>query len=110
MQNVNIKLLDTKAMNASVNSSHVLLDQVFGLSIQVVVSGSTPAGTLQIQASNDTNGTPTNWANVGSGIACTANSMTNLDGQHYRWIRVTFTASTGAAADKLTVNYFSKGV
>ena len=110
MQNVNLKLLNSVAMNASVNSAAVLLDQVFGLSVQVIATGATKAGTLTIQGSNDLNGTPTNWATIGSTINCNADSMTNLDGQHYRWVRVSFTASTGASTDKLTVQYFSKGV
>lgn len=112
MQVVNLQLLGAVGMDADTTSNGVLLDQVYGYSVHAIVSGGTAAGTLQLQASNDNvtaQNLVTNWVNVGSSINANANSMTNVDGVHYKWVRVKFTKSTGANTDLLTVNYYSKG-
>lgn len=101
-------------MNANITGGPVLIDQIYGFCIQITASGSTPAGSFQVQTSVDdvgVAGTVTNWANCGSAIVVSAagTTLTNFDAQYGKWMQVVFTKSTGAVGDLATVKYGLKG-
>jgi hypothetical protein len=94
--------------------------QLLSISVQAVIAGGTsPSGSIQIQASNDVctagnnPGTfvPTNWADItGATIPYTTNSTVMIPKLDicYRWVRVvnTFTSGTG----NISVNIFGISV
>lgn len=103
-------------------SNPIPLDQIYGFAIQAIWTGS-PTGAIKLQASCDSPGretaqsnggpdTVTNWTDVTnssysiSGSA--GNYMWNFNGSFYRYIRVSYTNSSGTGT--LTAQITPKGV
>lgn len=110
-----------KAVPATSSANSSVIDSAFTISasFQVVSSNGGNAGTLQAQASNDpvstlTSGiqntgqaTPVNWTNIGTAATVTAGapamiSIPQSTYAGYRWLRVTWTPSSGVGT--ITVN------
>jgi hypothetical protein len=89
---------DSTAMTANRATASVAVDHIYGYACQVTWSGGTsPVGNIKVQASLD-NSTWSDVPTVTSAVG--ANSGTaffNVDGIHYRYIRVAyaFTSGTG---------------
>lgn len=108
-------VIDAQSLATSKTSSVINLNQIYGYCVQATVTGGTPAGSYQIQGSCDAGQLPdgsdvTNWFNVGSSVTISAAGTvgTNVDGAHYRWLRVVFTQNSGVGT--LTVKVSFKGV
>lgn len=105
---------------ANANGSVIDANQVFALSAQAVVTG-TSTGTLNIQASNDIapavdsngNPAPTNWSNIATvGTVSISGAGVYLIPKFdvcYRWIRAQFVAGNNAAGT-ISVNINKLGV
>lgn len=96
------KLLEKVLTNASVTTSSVVIpaDQTFAASVIAVVTGTTPVGTLVLEASNDIVATPavppTNFAVIGTvSISATGVVIIPKVDICYEWLRVTFTKTSG---------------
>ncbi len=72
--------------------------------IAVITGGSSPAGTLTIQGSNDVppannvanQFTPTNWVDVSAGVAFTDNASKGFQtAVAYQWLRVKYAYTSG---------------
>lgn len=114
MKNLNKKLLDAVNIASSVNSSPILADQLYTMTIQSVISGATPTGTLTIQGSCDQgldeNGAGvTNWFTIGTARTFTVVGTfgDNIDGFGAKWVRVSYVTNTSVGA--LTVTLHAKG-
>lgn len=110
MRTVNASLISAALTMTSTNtvvSDPFRIEHLRGVSIQAVWTG-TPAGNFQVQGSNDlgqydgeTVTGLTNWSNIGATVAAggaAGSNMFNLDGAHYRWVRLSYTntSSTGS--------------
>lgn len=99
-------------MSADIESSPILLDQIFGFAMQAVYSGA-PDGVLKIQVSCDiTNYADqiVNWDDLASSsVTITSDGITtyNVDAQYYKWVKIVYIFSTGTGV--LNVTYNSKG-
>lgn len=110
------------AADVSVNETTVgyWLDQVYGIAIQAVFSGS-PVGTVKLQGSCDHGGSGmpgqppndaavVNWNDIkDSSTAVTGAGIVdwNYNGVFYNWIRLVYTATSGTGS--LTVTVKTKG-
>lgn len=106
------------AVDASVNqnSPAYWLDQVYGVALQAIFTGS-PIGTIVLQGSCDSaNNDPNNGAAVVNWTAITGSStaisgagtvLWNNNGVFYKWIRAVYTATSGTGT--LTLNINTKG-
>lgn len=103
------------AQNAAGNlaSSAIDGDQLISMSLQAIATG-TIAGTIKLQFSNDAPSNlsgPTNWSDITSasvavsGAEVVAIMKTDIS---YRWIRATYTATSGAG--NLTINVMSLSI
>jgi hypothetical protein len=94
-------------MNTTINSSPYNVQQIYGVAIQAVFTG-TPTGTFKIQASADpatgydpTDNPPSNWTDIaGSSYSVTAagNYMWNIFDIMYNWIRLVYTDTSGGTS------------
>lgn len=88
---------------ASFNSSPMKLDNIFGYSIQIIMTGN-PQGSVVLQGSADSvqiQKFPTNWDNIKGSTQEIANAGTtfyNAKGVFYNWVRVVYTDSSGGSA------------
>lgn len=108
-------------MTSDIQSGFVFLGHIANFSIQVIFTGSTPNGSLFLQASNDKgftginlpNATITNWTDVTTSeqvITASGDHLWNVQDCGYRWVRFIWrdAASTGGT---ITVAQFNvKGV
>ena len=121
-------LAATTVLNANINGPAMQLENSYGYSIQLVITG-TPTGTFKLQGSCDpvpapsqmfgANGvvtyTPTNWtdiANTSDAVSAAGSLLYNLEGTFYNYVRVVYTdGSSGSSTAVLTVSTFnSKGI
>lgn len=122
-----VRLLTAASMATSQNSNGEDLNQIFMYSIQAIWTG-TPVGTLKLQVSNDdvpsapvgnaTAGTAqanvaanvVNWTDYTGSVTPVSgpgNFMWIVSDGGYKWVRVVYTAVSGAGS--LTVEYNGKG-
>lgn len=92
------------AADASVNQNSVpyQLGDLFNYAVQAVFSSATLNGTLQLQASNDT----TNWHDITGGSQAIVSGLThlfNVMNAGYRYVRCTWTATSGTGTITLNV-------
>ncbi len=107
--------------NAAVsqNSEPVDLNYRYGIAIQAVLTGS-PVGTLKLQGSCDFgarnqpeaggNDQVVNWTDIADSTAVVSGAGTaswNFQGSFYKWIRLVYTATSGAGT--ITARANSKG-
>lgn len=113
-----MRVYDYKLINAgdlslaTLTSAPAVLDSIYGFAMQAVAAG-TGTGTLAIQGSCDpfSDQYPqlvTNWTQVTTAAIAAGTVLVNLDGQHYKWVRVVYTRAGGTGT--LTVNMHAKGV
>lgn len=120
MKFVPIQIMNNVSMTTSGNSTGVDCNQIALASIQASWTGSTAAGTLQLQISNDIvpvdpstsnpvgpdpAGLVVNWSNyTGSQTAVTGsgNFTWNLVYVGFRWIRLQYTATSGTGVINAT--------
>ena len=109
----NVTLLNATTMGGTtvVYSSTIPLWNVYAFAFQYTTTGSSAAGSLQLQGSCDEGldelGTGvTNWANIDSAIAISSISTTivNKDAQAYKWLRVKYTPNSGTGTLTVTLN------
>jgi ABC-type phosphate transport system substrate-binding protein len=114
MKFTNEKITSAQSMGASFTSESVLIDQIYGFSMQAVFTGS-PVGTFKLQASNDNINAKfpqdvTNWTDIAdsSEAISDAGGITwNFNGAFYRWVRVVYTRSSGSGS--CDIFYSAKG-
>jgi len=107
MRQVNVNVLPATANTATVIGNTIDSNQLIDMSFHLVVSDSTAAGALVIQASNDVaqvgqtaqNFVPTNWAQVSSTTqaAGTQQVIVQLSNVSYRWVRAVWTHTTSGS-------------
>lgn len=101
-------------MSANITSSALPLATMYGYSIQVVMTG-VLTGTLKLQCSDDfgnsnsaVDGTGiTTWTDVqgtSTAITNTTTTVYNFADVFYRWVRLVYTATTGAGTMVATFN------
>lgn len=101
-------------MSGNLNSVGVdMLSLPFG-AIELIWTG-TPTGTFSIDGSIDNvsnSGLVTKWYPTGTDVTnpsgSASSTLVNLSGIGFRWIRVSYTRTSGSGS--LTVNVFGKGV
>lgn len=110
-------------LNTTVNSTPMQLYEMYGFSIQVVVTG-TPTGTFKLQASNDpvyASNIPagarvvTNWTDVASSsqvVSAAGSVMWSATDAMYNYVRVVYTDASGGASTAVITSctFNSKGV
>lgn len=112
MKFVSDKIINAESVAVSIQSETILIDQIYGFSIQAIFTGS-PNGNLKIQASCDDvqkSSDVTNFVDVaGASATITAAGSVIIQQQYafYKWFRVVYTATSGSG--NLTVNYNGKG-
>ncbi len=116
----NVLVMNALATSASRNSSAIWSEFLVRASFQAVVTGSSSAGTLQMQGSNDYPGekqgtlfTPTNWSNVGSAVTVSAPGVFLIPSTEcsYEYIRVTYTdTSSGSGNGVISIRMKSIGM
>ena len=111
MKNLSQQNIVSTSITPSFNGPTIDSSQLIQISVQAVVSGAAPTGTIKLQASNDvcTAGNnpgifvPTNWSDVPNAtvsyVAAGAVLIPKQDIAH-RWVRIvnTFTSGTGTVA------------
>lgn len=101
---------------ASITGAPINLESIYCYSIQIVVTGGPPTGTLKLQMSNDLGtdiiGTNiTNWTDItGATIAVAAagSFAFYVDAASYRWVRMVYTRTAGSGT--LNARSNTKGV
>lgn len=108
MRQLNDTILNNVSLAASANSSALDCTNQVSISMQAVVTGSSPNGTLKLQASNDPNqGTlitgspsvPTHWTDIPNSSVSVAGVGTYLMPKidiSYQWVRAVYTRSSGS--------------
>lgn len=102
MKYLNFKPLDIVDTTGNTDSAIIDLSQIYKISVQIVVgAGTTMAGSVQLQVSNDelnagymNLNAPTHWSNLGTATALSAASTNYLIGQQdvcYRSLKIVFT-------------------
>lgn len=114
MRNAQIQIMSAGDLTGNITGSKVDVNQVVSLSICPVVSGgTTAAGTLKVQVSNDVpstervNFTPTNWAdipNATSAISSGVGPAIVISNACFSYIRVVYTRSSGGTSETLACN------
>ena len=108
-----------QALNAGFNSAAVGLNQVFGYTIQGVITG-TPTGTFTLQASADpwysnptTAQLPSNWttiANTSQAVSTAGTFIYNVSDPWYNWVRLVYVdGSSGTSTATLSATIDTKG-
>ncbi len=94
----------TTPVTVSTKSQAIVAEDLLYASVQMVVTGSSPIGTMQFEISNDvvTQGSaatpvPTNWTPIGSAVALSATGTFVIPKTDlcYQYIRVDFTKTSG---------------
>lgn len=118
MRIVNHVSADAVDASTSFNGSPVLLEQFYGYSVQVIITG-TVTGSLKLQGSDDfrvpsmndpTGVNVVNWTDItGStqSISGSGNGIYNSPSCQFRWIRPVYTAVSGTGT--MTINVEGKG-
>jgi hypothetical protein len=118
MRYVNDEIISGEDVAENQESIAIDASYLFQVSVQANISGTTPAGTLKIQCSNDkivasnlaANTVPVNWSDIpDADVAVTDEGSfviprTELS---YQWIRLVWTASSGTGA--ITANIMAVG-
>lgn len=111
MKNLQKVLLDAVNIASSVSSSPILADQIYTMTIQSVIAGATPTGTLTVQGSCDKgldeNGAGvTNWFTIGSPRTFTVAGTfgDNVDGFGAKWVRVSYATNTSVGTLSVTIH------
>lgn len=107
-------MLDAVNIASSVNSDPILAEHLYTWTVQSVISGATPTGTMTVQGScdeglNDEGAGVTNWFTLGTARTFTVAGTfaDNFDGQGCKWVRVIYTTNTSVGT--LTVKINAKG-
>lgn len=103
MRVLNDLVMNQADLSGSPVSTNIDASQMFSISLQAVVTGSSPVGVLSIQASNDMplNGdmtpfTPTNWNNfVTVAVGSTGTFSIPKTDVSYQWIRTKYLRTSG---------------
>jgi hypothetical protein len=120
MKQNNITLVSNTVMNQNINSNPVVLNSVYGYSVQAVYTG-TPTGTLKLQCSSDpvanANGImtpPVNWNDIADSSYSVSSAgiyTWNVNGAFYNFMRLVYTdGSSGASTAVLNATVSVKGV
>ncbi|TXH13490.1 MAG: hypothetical protein E6R03_11180 [Hyphomicrobiaceae bacterium] len=105
---LNNKYIDAQSMSSDVTGGWIDLLHSDGFAVEyAVTNGSSPSGTLKVQASND--GVQTNDLGGSYSVAISANTtgLLNYSGAKFRYMRVIYSRSSGGGT--LDVNVCSKG-
>lgn len=100
-------LLAAGDMSGSITSASQVLTQMEVCSIQASWSGSSPVGTLKLQASND-NVIFSDYTGSSQSVSGNGNFLWNIGPVGFNYIRVVYTFTSGTGALKITVS--GKGV
>lgn len=111
MKIANEKIVNAGSMGADITSSAILIDQLYGFSVQSVYTG-TPVGDLIFQVSNDDvplASQVVNWNNIATAVSISAagSNLQNFIGTNYKWLRVFYDRTSGTGT--LTVTLCGKG-
>lgn len=82
-------------MSADLTSNPVTVNQYQTFAVQVSFAGSSPTGTLTLEASNYLNGDYVTVTNSSQAISADGTHMWNVYGAAYWFIRVKFTRASG---------------
>jgi hypothetical protein len=113
MRNVPFTALNALDASASKTSAAIDASQLIAASVQVIMTGSSPTGTVKVQASNDAPQAgnlpyaPTNWTDVASLTVSVSAATSYLIPKFdcaYRWIRVVYTFTSGTGTVTAEVN------
>lgn len=82
-------------MSSDITSPSLDIAEVGGFAVHNIWTGS-PTGNIIVQASND----DSNWFNVDTQAAggSAGNDIVNIDGAHYRYVRVFYDATSGSGS------------
>lgn len=116
MRVFNEAIITAGDMSGSLNSSTVHLDSIYAFSVQAVWTGTSPVGTLKLQASDDFLLNPgdavTNWIDIAGASAAvsgnTGSQMFNYNGAGFQHVRLVYTFTSGVGT--LNARIFNKGV
>lgn len=107
---LNVQIVTNGDMTTTINSTPMNLDEVVSYSIQAVFTGS-PAGTLQLQSSDDivnvTGTGPTNWTIITdsiNGISAAGSYTINVEFPAYSWVRLQYIPSAGSGTLNARIN------
>jgi len=112
----NLNIADISAL-PSVNGSPIPATQMLSLSVQVIMTGTSPTGIVKVQASNDpgnpVNGgsDPTNWTDISGAYVSVSAATTYLIPKletTYAWVRLVYTQTSGTGT--CVANVFSQGL
>jgi hypothetical protein len=119
MRTNNVILVNNADASVTIDSPAYSLDQVWGISLQAVFSGS-PVGTVKLQGSDDSGVGPTsqypnapiivNWTDIvnsSNAVTGAMNVVWNIADPFQKWIRLVYTPASGTGNLTLTIN--SKG-
>ena len=112
--------LDGTDMTSNISSDAIWLGHVVNFSVQAIYTGSTPNGTLKLQASNDegskdndiASSSITNWTDIPSEtvtVTAAGSSLFNVENCGYRWFRLVWVDNTSTAGT-LSARYNIKGI
>lgn len=98
-------IISAQSMGGTVTSDSTNINTAISVCIQAIWSaGSTPVGTMVLQASNDNS----TWTEVtGSSLAvsgATGSNMWNVEKPAYGYIRMVYTRSSGSGTLNATIN------
>ncbi len=106
MKFLNLKAIDAASIAGAPVSAAIPAEQLIQVSVQGVVTGSSPVGTLKLQGSNDPilvnylpKYTPTNWSDIPNAtIAVSATGVFLIPKTEicYSWIRVVWVVGSGS--------------
>lgn len=97
------KIIDSGDMSeATITSEIYEIKRGYGYSVQFAWSGTSPVGTIKLQASNDLvprESEISNWTDItGSTVDVTGNTgtgMLNVTSSMYSWVRAVYTKTSG---------------
>lgn len=112
MKYLSVQSIAATSITPTFNGPTIDASQLLAISVQAVLTGTSPNGSIKIQASNDVcnagnlpsgSFTPTNWTDIsGATVAYTTTGTVLIPKLElcYRWIRIvnTFVSGTGTAA------------
>jgi hypothetical protein len=110
MRNTNVAALSAANVNADHNSSAIDASQLVNASVQVLMTGSSPTGTVKVQASNDLPFAVT-WTDITSisvAVSAATSYLIPKFDVSYQWIRVVYahTSGTGTVSAVLSAKGF----
>lgn len=111
----NNPFISNQILNADFNSVPQQLNQMFGYSIQGVITG-TPTGTISLQMSDDPNSgniNPVNWTTItgtSQSVAAAGTFAYNVSDVEYTWVRLVYVdGSSGSSTAVLNATVNTKG-